>query len=182
MKFRNKYRIDSARAKFWDYGWNGLYFVTIYTREKQYFFGDVTNGEMELSAIGKLAQEHWFEIQQKFSFVKLDAFVVMPNHVHGILEINKVKCGGEDAINRVSTRGGGVTGIHNPMGKNNISEIIRWYKGRITFEARKIHPDFGWQAGFHDHIIEKEISYQLIKEYIKANPQKWQKDQFFRPI
>jgi putative transposase len=86
-KFKNKYRIPSARLQNWDYGWNASYFLTICTQNRQCFFGDITNAEMELSEIGEIAHKYWNEIPAHFPFVKLDAFVVMPNHVHGIIII-----------------------------------------------------------------------------------------------
>ena len=148
-KFKNKYRIPSARLQTWDYGWNGPYFVTICTQNRQHYFGDFANGEMQLSEMGVLAQKYWYEIPKHFSFVELDAFVVMPNHVHGIIIINKTENErndgkGKDAINCVSTttttpittkkKAGGITGNKNPMLHKNLSRIMRWYKGRCTFE------------------------------------------------
>jgi REP element-mobilizing transposase RayT len=90
-KFQNKYRIASARAHFWDYGWNAAYFVTICTQDRICWFGKVLDGEMVLSDIGEIAKKCWEEIPQHFPFVKLGAFVVMPNHVHGIVIIDKTE-------------------------------------------------------------------------------------------
>jgi putative transposase len=222
-KYQNKYRIPSARAPFWDYGRNAAYFVTICTQHRKYFFGDVVHGEMVMSEIGKIARDCWMEIPNHFPFVKLDGFVVMPNHVHGIIVIDKMDDGDHnrtDAINRVSTDTynsndhnrtdainrastdtynsndhnrtdainrvstieksiGGVTGNHNPMLHENLSRIIRWFKGRTSFESRKISADFAWQPRFHDHIIRNEKSYQTISEYIINNPLQWKNDTFF---
>ncbi|MGE0930180.1 hypothetical protein ACOXY6_04925, partial [Cytophagales bacterium EPR-FJ-38] len=88
-RFKNNYRIQSARAQWWDYGWNGAYFITICIREKERYFGEIVGGEMVLSDIGKIAQKYWNEIPNYFSFVTLDSFVIMPNHMHGILIIDK---------------------------------------------------------------------------------------------
>ena len=95
-KFRNKYRIPSARAPFWDYGWNAAYFVTICTHNRKHYFGKVVDGEMVWSEIGKIAQRCWLEITEHFPFVKLDAHMVMPNHVHGIIIIDKPDDGRDD--------------------------------------------------------------------------------------
>ncbi len=94
------------------------------------------------------------------------------------IQNNNIKYGkhGRDAINRVSTTNGGITGEHNPMGKNTLGEIIRWYKGRSTFEIRKIYPDFQWQSRFYDHIIRTEESLYNIRNYIISNPGMWGKD------
>ena len=95
-KFKNKYRVDTVRAKWWDYTNNGSYFVTICTKDRQHFFGNIVEtpklgvtAKMELNEIGELAQKFWMEIPQHFPFVVLDEFVVMPNHVHGIICISK---------------------------------------------------------------------------------------------
>jgi REP-associated tyrosine transposase len=88
---------------------------------------------MKLSNIGELASHIWIEIPQHFQGIELDEFVVMPNHMHGIIIIhNDGEPIGRDAINRVST--GGVTARHNPMLTNALGKIIRWYKGRCTYE------------------------------------------------
>jgi len=216
-KFRNKYRVDSARLKNWNYGLNAIYFVTVCTANRDCFFGSVVNGEMNLSEMGEIAKQTWAEIPEHFPFVILDSHVVMPNHIHGIIAIQKPDAPARrdaiyrvsnqpnetnpdaintdaintdaintdaietDAINRVSTgvRVGGITGNHNPMLHQNLSRIIRWYKGRVTFLARKVHADFGWQTRFHDHIIRNQLSMDRINSYIHNNPALWADDMFF---
>ena len=137
------------------------------------------------------------EIPQHFPFIELGNFVVMPNHVHGILIIDK---NGESGIGEsvdgesVETRLiasvpptnplpppqiGGVTGENNPMIQDNISRIIRWYKGRCSFEMRKIRADFGWQPRFHDHIIRNAPEWERIQTYIEKNPMNWKEDKFY---
>ena len=88
-KFQNKYRISSARLQNWDYGSDAAYFVTICTQNREHYFGEIFNGVMQLSEIGEMANKFWLEIPNHFPFVELDEFVVMPNHVHGIIIINK---------------------------------------------------------------------------------------------
>lgn len=90
-RYRNKYRIDSARAPWWNYGSNAAYFVTICTKYHIHYFGRVINDKMVLSQAGKIADRCWREIPEHFPFVKLGAYVVMPNHVHGIIIIDKPK-------------------------------------------------------------------------------------------
>jgi len=214
--YKNKYRIKSSRLLLWNYSDDGYYFITICVKKHKCLFGKIENDEMILNKLGKIAVKYWLEIPKHFSNIVLDEFIVMPNHIHGIIEIknnddvkrgkhvmqndnvnrgkdvmqnNNVKCGkyvipndninhikhGRDAINRVSTNGG-ITGKHNPMGKNTLGEIIRWYKGRSTFEIRKIYPDFQWQSRFYDHIIRTEESLYNIRNYIISNPGMWGKD------
>jgi len=86
-KFRNKYRIASIRLQNWDYRWNGKYFITICTHEMHHLFGKIENGKMILSNVGMLADVFWHEIKNHAKNVELDVFVVMPNHVHGIIEL-----------------------------------------------------------------------------------------------
>ena len=160
-KFKNIYRIKSARKSKYDYTSDGWYFVTICTKNMESFFGNITDGKMNLSEIGKIAENYWLEIPKHFSFVELDEFSIMPNHTHGIIGINnccrdvdlsrldlsRLNSCGRDAINRVCTTigMGGVTGKNNPMGKNGLGEIIRWYKGRCKFEISKVSDNFAWQ-------------------------------------
>ena len=204
-KFQGKYRISSTRLQNWDYGWNAILFVTICTANRECYFGNIVNGEMILSEIGKLANKYWLEIPEHFSFVILDEYVIMPNHVHGIIAINKPNNGRNnvavcidgyddkrdcrDAINRVSTetnsetetdplKTGGFAGNKNPMLNNNLSRILRWFKGRVAFESRKIYPVFAWQPRFHDHIIRNDQSFQKISEYINNNPSNWKDGNF----
>ncbi len=83
--FKNKYRNESIRAQWWDYGWAAAYFVTICTKGRIPYFGEIQNGKMDLTPTGAIADVLWYEIKNHAHDVELDAFVVMPNHVHGIL-------------------------------------------------------------------------------------------------
>ena len=238
-KFQNKYRIPSARLQTWDYANNGTYFITICTQNRHHFFGTIQNQEMQLSEIGKLAVQFWLEIPNHFPFIELGNFVVMPNHVHGILIINhsvetrfiasndinietrciapndinnaprciapndinnaprfiapnennnEPRCIAPNDINTNETRLiaslqgniGGFSGNKNPMINDNISKIVRWYKGRCSFECRKINPNFGWQTRFHDHIIRNAKSFDTIQNYIFENPLNWKNDKFYK--
>ena len=191
VKFKGKYRIESARCKNYDYASNGAYFITIVTKDRQHFFGNIINDSMVLNDIGKIAQKYWNEIPNHFPFIRLDEMVVMPNHVHGVLWIDNLDgdVRRRDAINRVSTTNhistinrvsttGGITGKNNPMFHNNISRVIRWYKGRCTFEINKIYGKlfFAWQSRFHDRIIRDTNELHRIQNYIIENPKNWYRD------
>lgn len=82
-KFQNKYRVPSTRLQNWDYRWNGAYFITICTQNRNCFFGEIDNGKMQLLPVGIIADLLWHEIKNHAKNIELDAFVVMPNHVHG---------------------------------------------------------------------------------------------------
>ena len=88
-KYQNKYRVASARAAWWNYGWNGAYFITICTRNREHLFGEIRNGEIFLSNLGVIANVLWYEIPMHAPNVDLGDFIVMPNHIHGILILNK---------------------------------------------------------------------------------------------
>jgi putative transposase len=210
-KFRNKYRVPSARLQNWDYGSNGAYFITICTKEMQHFFGEVVDKKMILNSVGVLAEEYWIEILKEFPYVEFGNFQIMPNHMHGILIIDKSVVPAtvetrfiasnldgiiedersKDDADSSETRLiasvlpekdgiGGFSGENNPMLSDNISRIIRWYKGRCTFEMRKINPNFGWHPRFHDHIIRNSESFERIQNYIEENPARWEEDKFYK--
>lgn len=172
--FQKKYRVLSARLKGWDYSQDGYYFVTICTKNKEEFFGKIKNKEIFLSSIGKIAQKYWREILKHFPFVSLDKFVVMPNHIHGILIINNWSS--KDAIYRVSTKSGGVTQKHNPMGKNSLGEIVRAYKAAVKRFSTQNKISFAWQSRYHDHIIRNDREHNDIQDYILTNVVNWNKD------
>jgi putative transposase len=184
-KFQNKYRIPSARLQTWDYANNGAYFITICTQNREHFFGNIKNGIMQLSEIGKLAAQFWYEIPNHFPMVELGNFVVMPNHVHGILIIDKTN---DEPF--VETRQCLVSNIENNsiigssrfqnQGKNTISSIVGSYKSIVTKMSRQIDPNFGWQSRFHDHIIRNSESFENIQHYIEQNPSKWKEDTFYK--
>ena len=88
-KFKNKYRIKSARLAGYDYRNEGLYFVTICTKNKFHYFGEIENGNLLLNEIGLIAHNYWAEIPQHFDHVSLDEFVIMPDHIHGIICIDE---------------------------------------------------------------------------------------------
>lgn len=198
-KFQNKYRIPSARLQNWDYGWNAAYFVTICTANREHYFGKIENGGMILSEIGKNADECWLEIPEHFPFVKLDVHVVMPNHVHGIIVIDKQDAGRND-INKCNDGCDDVRNVETqyfaslpqrtakqpsqPKNKfgpqsQNLASIIRGYKTGVTKFARNNNINFAWQPRFHDHVIRDNESHEIIRNYIINNPKNWNNDKFF---
>src|SRR5690606_22118356 len=153
-KFKNTYRISSARATWWDYNADAAYFATICTKDHISYFGDVIDGVMALSEIGNITQQCWEQIPIHFPFVILDEFVVMPNHVHGIIVIDK----GDDYVETrlIASLQGGITKNKNPMLADGLPKIIRWFKGKSSYEIRKTHADFAWQSRYHDRIIRDQ--------------------------
>lgn len=192
-KFQNKYRIPSARAAWWDYSSNAPYFVTICTHHRIHYFGKVVDGAMQLSDIGKFAQQCWYEIPLHFPFAILDEFVVMPNHIHGIIIINKSDPISHPAVQTQNLASPHIpketqdfvslTNDHKPKNQfgpqsKNLASIIRGFKIGVTKSARLTNPNFAWQTRYHDHIIRDQKAYQNISNYIRNNPSNWEKDKF----
>jgi REP element-mobilizing transposase RayT len=183
-KFQNQYRIPSARLQHWDYRWAGAYFITICTNDRQHYLGEIENGEMILSNAGVVADALWYEIPNHAQNVKLGAFVVMPNHVHGVLILNDNAMTHVETLHATSLPTSTSTNKNEQMMNispkpNSISTIIRSYKSAVTKHVHRLGFDFEWQSHFHDHIIRDDESYQTITNYIINNAANWQKDKFF---
>ena len=179
-KFKNKYKIKSTRLQNWDYGNNGYYFVTICTKNKNKYFGEIENREMILNDIGKIAEKYWLEIPKHFDFVLLDEFVIMPNHIHGIIIINKNDIFSslhktQDIASLLRSNKKNKFGVQS----KNLASIIRGFKIGVTKYANQNSIPFRWQPRFYDRIIRVEIELSNIREYIAFNPVKWQKDENF---
>jgi len=171
--FNNKYRIPSTRLQNWDYRWDGYYFITICTKEKKEYFGEIQNGKMVLSQLGIIADILWYEIKNHAQNIKLDAFIVMPNHIHGILILSNNK-----NTPNLSPKTIGETRFQN-QGKNSISSIVGGYKSAVTKHAHRLNFEFAWQSRFYENIIRNEDRYIQIIDYIHQNPLKWENDKFF---
>ncbi len=184
-KFQNKYRIKSARLGGYDYRNEGLYFVTICTKDRIKYFGECIEHVLQLNEFGLIAQNYWIEIPLHFPNVSLGEFVIMPNHIHGIICIN------EKIIverNSASVETHNYASLQNTFQKKikyfqnlsapskSLSTILRAYKSAVTKELI----EFAWQSRFHDHIIRDLNSFQNIQKYILNNPQNWKDDELFR--
>jgi len=133
--YKSRYRIESTRLEGYIYSSPGEYFVTICTQGHKCFYGDITGEEMHMNESGIIAKNNWEEISKRYLNVQLDEFIIMPNHIHGIIVLcESIHC--RDAINRVST--GGITKTHNPMlTHGSLSYIIRQYKSRVSYKFAK---------------------------------------------
>ncbi len=138
----------SPRLSGWNYAETAWYFITICTLQHRYYFGNVKDVEVTLTPLGQIAQACWLQIPEHFD-VELDEFVIMPNHIHGIIALEKPS---------------------KPLGT-----IINGYKGAVTRGARANgFADFAWQPRYYDHIIRNDRALCGIREYISNNPPKWE--------
>jgi putative transposase len=184
-RFKHKYKVKSIRLPNRDYGANGGYFVTICTHQKQHFFGNVVNGQMCLSPIGEIAQKYWADIPNHFDFVHLDAYVIMPNHMHGIVVIDRPHNTHDTSVETLqcnvstcksqSPRQKFMSAISPNAG--SLGAIARSYKSAVTYWCSKNgHDYFKWQPRFYEHIIRDNTSLDRIREYIINNPIEWRED------
>lgn len=192
----------SIRLKAYDYSQAGLYFITICVQDKLYLFGKVEKGEMVLNEYGKIAYNEWLKTPEIRNNVELDVFVVMPNHIHGIIILTDARRG--ELHSPVNTHE-----LHSPvnthelhssvntnllktfykMGEcksplrapsNNIGAIVRGYKSAVTKQLNLLNIGCTvWQRNYYEHIIRNEQSYYAISEYIINNPAKWNNDKFY---
>jgi len=155
------------RLKEYDYSQDGCYFATICVRDKKEWFGKIETGRMVLNEYGEIIEQRWLWLRRQYPYVKLDEFVVMPNHFHGILVIDSnhiiIGNGRDRSLQKIKP----------------LSELIGAFK---TTSSKLIHQSglnvFRWQKSFYDHIIRNEKTLQKIREYIQNNPLKWDLDEY----
>ena len=166
----------SIRLRGYDYSQAGLYFITVCTHSCLRLFGEIIDGEMVLNECGQIAVDEWIKTSVLRPNVKLDEFVIMPNHIHGIINI------------RNDTHGRGVlqyAPTKTPKFKSpsqTIGAIIRGYKSSVTKQINMLREMSGvpvWQRNYYEHIIRDEKSYHKISEYIINNPIHWQDDKYY---
>jgi len=182
--YQNKFKINSSRLNRWNYADEGYYFITICTKNKINYFGQIINHKMHLSKIGEIAKEEWLKTKQIRKNIGLDEFVIMPNHIHGIIIINNNHANIETPRRGVSmvpfnkslpdSRRGVSTANYNRFKhpqwqSNSIGAIVCQYKSICTKRIKKFEPNFTWQTRYYDHIIRNEESLYHIREYIFYN-------------
>ena len=181
----------SIRLKDYDYSQAGMYFVTICARVGAYhirpdIFGKTENGAMILNEYGQIAMQCWLKIPQHFLHTILHEYVIMPNHIHGIIEISQ-NVGAKNIVGNVGTKNivdnVGAKNFsplriadNNPRGTSRtVGSIVRGFKIGVT---KQIGYSV-WQRNYHEHIIRNKESYQYIANYIVNNPINWEKDEFY---
>jgi REP-associated tyrosine transposase len=162
LLFRKRYRVPSTRRTGWDYRWAGAYSVTICTRERMRCLGDVVDGEVSLSPVGAVVAEEWLKIPRRQPRVILDEWIVMPDHMHGILIFQG--SAPKDPIRnskllRPQSLGAAIGGF-----KSEATKRIWWNLKRT---------DFDWQERFHDVILKTQEDLERMRTYIRGNPARW---------
>jgi REP element-mobilizing transposase RayT len=187
----------------YDYSQVGHYFITICTKNRENIFGDVQNGNMDFNSFGKIANEYWEQIGLRFPQCRLHEFVVMPNHIHGIIEIisnpkpmetiheltrsqndqlNSEYVGTIHELSLRNTKPSKIELNRKKRRKMMIPMIIGWYKMNVSKRINIIRKTEGysiWQRNYYEHIIRNQKSFENISDYIRRNPQKWDNDRFF---
>ncbi|MCE2961649.1 MAG: transposase [Chitinophagales bacterium] len=172
----------SIRLKGYDYSQAGLYFIAICCQDRACLFGDVVNGEMILNEFGIVAHNEWAKTPEIRPNVELGEFIIMPNHMHGIIRLlGRGELHSPEMTNQLHSfdnLGVCKTPLRSPS--QTIGAIVRGYKSTVTKQLGLLgFDDKLWQRNYHEHIIRNEQSYQTISEYIINNPVKWAEDKFY---
>ncbi len=154
------------RLKDYDYSRAGAYFVTVCTRERECLFGEIVAGEMQMNGIGQIVQDAWNGLPHHYPHIELDAFIVMPNHVHGIVVI---------------TDHGGA-GLPRPYKKRKITlgQIVAYFKYKATKQINEWRDTPAlpvWQRNYYEHVIRGKDELNRTREYIAHNPARWADDE-----
>jgi REP element-mobilizing transposase RayT len=178
-----KHRRRSIRLPEYNYAQPGAYFVTIVAWHREGLFGEVKNGEMVLNKFGLVVKQQWERLPKRFPHVELCAFVVMPNHVHMIIEIMDGSCRG------TAENLGGLDGepsrrapTHEQFQKpvaGSIPTIVRSYKSAVSYRINLMRKTDGvpvWQRNYYEHVIRNDNDLQNKTDYINVNPLLWEQD------
>ncbi|MEK7452094.1 MAG: transposase [Patescibacteria group bacterium] len=160
---------QSIRLKGYDYSQEGVYHITICAEHKKCLFGDVINGEMKLNDMGKMIEQQWMDLPNRFSNIELDTYVIMPNHIHGIIIVNPIR---ERAGTRPAPTIANIVGTFKSFSMNEYIRNVK-HANWPSFD-QKI-----WQRNFYEQIIRNIASLYQIREYILQNPQNWKTDKLF---
>jgi REP element-mobilizing transposase RayT len=181
----------SLRLKNYDYSLNGFYYITILINQREKILGEIRNNNLEINLAGQIIKKWWHRINKKFQQVETHAFIIMPNHIHGIIEINN-NSNHKYTANEYdkNPKGRQFTNNHNnnPKGRHMglplLAKIIQWFKTMTTNEyiknvkQNKLQPFEKrlWQRNYYEHIIRNEESLNQISNYIITNPERSKED------
>ncbi len=195
-KFKNKYRIPSNRLRGWNYANNGHYFITMVTANREPLFGNINNGEMHLNDIGQIVNDQFFKSFEMRQELFLGSFVLMPNHLHAIIILDKTNCTDDSTVEthgraslqqsqtpqepstpqKLQRQPKSISSFVAGFKSATIKQIDDWIdtKGLSMEKFNRNNPL--WQANYHDHIIRDNLEYQRIMNYIDNNPTNWDAD------
>jgi len=171
-----KHHRCSIRLKGFDYTQSGAYYITVVTFQRGHRFGEVVNGVMRLNELGQIAHDEWFKTAVLRPYVELfeEEFVVMPNHVHGIVWIHNEPVRAEHR-SALTTPAYTATNV----APGSLGAIIRAYKSAVTYAVNALQNQRGgvvWQRNYYEHVIRDEKDLQAKRDYILGNPLNWEKD------
>jgi putative transposase len=177
-----KYHRRSIRLKGYDYSQPGAYFVTIVTHQRETLFGEIVNGEMRLNPLGKLVKKCWLTISIHFPQARLDEFVIMPNHLHGIIFLSMGEASADNALTLLKYPMQADASPLPPMGTKpqSLGAIIQNFKSISTRLTNSLYFNSGsklWQRNYYEHIVRDERELSRIRQYICNNPLQWETDQ-----
>ena len=167
----HKHHRRSIRLKGYDYALAGAYFVTICTHKRQPLFGKIVDGKMRLSLLGQLVYAEWQKTAVIRPNIYLDAFVVMPNHLHGIIVIFMIDDAGETRQVVPAT-----------LQKGSLGAIVGQFKSKVTKRYRRFRKNDDspiWQRNYYEQIIRNERHLTAVQQYIHNNPANWVNDDYF---
>ena len=165
---------QSIRLKHYDYSKAGAYFITSCTKNRECIFGDISDGNIALSSVGNMIFQQWHDLPNRFSEIELDDFVIMPNHIHGIICINPI---------------GTLLAAPNPnnaiyqgaasSAPTSLNQIIRAFKSITALAGNRLLDKAGqpfWQRNYWERVIRDQSELEKTREYIKNNPTQWKLD------
>jgi putative transposase len=174
----DKHRRRSIRLAGYDYAGGGAYFITICAHRKEPLFGEVAGGEIRLNAVGEITRDEWYRSAELRPEVLLDAFVVMPNHIHGIFALDGSVAGGEDdRAGDLAPWGARRAPLQRPP--RSLGAFVAGYKSRVTSRVRALTGDTEkrvWQRNYYEHIIRDDREADEIRLYIFNNVLTWADD------
>jgi REP element-mobilizing transposase RayT len=182
----------SIRLKGYDYSQDGFYFITLNCWNRNHYFGEIQNGVMFLNDLGKIAHEEWKNTPKIRPYVILHEFVIMPDHLHGIIELRGIQLNSREGRMPLKSREGRMlfaptielidssknitssnTNFKSPS--HTIGAIIRGYKSAVTKQSKSHIKEFPlWQRDYHERIIRNKTAFCTISRYIRNNPQNWE--------
>ncbi len=169
-----KFDRHSIRLKDFDYSQSWWYYVTICTQNHIELLGEIKNNEMVLNEFGKLVEEEWNKTKTIRKNVELDYYIIMPNHLHGIIIIDNAVGATRWVVQNISSKDRAIEPIAPTLNSNSLGSIIGQFKSVTTKRIRKAGiTEFKWQRNYYDRIIRNEKELFNIRKYILQNPLKW---------